>query len=66
MLISQNGREYIEVLFEKIFKSGPFMGLVELFRVVPLSTVFNDHVEKSSVLLKHYSDFVLTKMIKAK
>jgi len=28
MLLSQNGRQYINVLFEKIIHSGPFMGLV--------------------------------------
>ncbi len=32
-----NSKEYMDVLFEKIISAGPFMGLVELFRLVPLS-----------------------------
>lgn len=37
MLLSQNGRQYINILFDRIIHNGPFMGLVELYRVIPLS-----------------------------
>lgn len=38
MLLSNTGREYMEILFEKVLEEGAFMGMVEVFRLVPLST----------------------------